>query len=436
MGFNTTPNVEPTTPLKLTGSQLKQLRDALLSAFPSAEELAMMVRDALDVNLAHVAGGSNLSLVTFSLIGWAEAHGKLQELIAKAHEANPGNSELGALLTLFSSREGKQVQPVNQGLEALSILLENPKVQAKVFAFRSLFEVARKQVDLLGDYKDIHDQLHDLQRGCYDQIKIAVDRIQEDSEAADNLRDYQLTLSGFTNRVRQIALRGSEAAGEAVSVQKVLEQAGQALQRGLGGSDVKSLREAVRALSRILSTRPPLIDTALRHAAQALELPKLVAAFQVVYDWTRTLNLDAERVQRFRAGVEALSQIDSKLSAMIEAHTRWQDMDVTLRLIEFRLEFSLESGAAELGDLWPDLKERSEQLSTGNADGWGTDLQKVGVELDGAIALQDPVKVRRPFKRYRQLAADRFYWVDKALREQCGALRTIGEPLDSVLAMI
>ena len=52
----------------LTKSQLKQLQEALLSAFPSADELRMMVRLELDANLDAVAGGDNLSVVVFKLV--------------------------------------------------------------------------------------------------------------------------------------------------------------------------------------------------------------------------------------------------------------------------------------------------------------------------------------------------------------------------------
>ena len=57
----------------LSGSQLKQLQEALLSAFSTHDELRMMVRLELDANLDAVAGGDNLRVVVFKLVTWAES---------------------------------------------------------------------------------------------------------------------------------------------------------------------------------------------------------------------------------------------------------------------------------------------------------------------------------------------------------------------------
>ena len=82
---------------KLSGSQFKQIQDALLSAFGSREGLAMMVRFELDENLAVIAGGDTLSAQVFSLISWAESAGRVQALVAGARNQNPGNAALQAL---------------------------------------------------------------------------------------------------------------------------------------------------------------------------------------------------------------------------------------------------------------------------------------------------------------------------------------------------
>src|SRR5579871_40125 len=80
--------------MNLSGDQFKQLQQALMSAFPSVAKLAMMVRTGVGENLRSVAGGDDLAEVTFNLITWAEADGRLEELVQKAYDANPGNLEL------------------------------------------------------------------------------------------------------------------------------------------------------------------------------------------------------------------------------------------------------------------------------------------------------------------------------------------------------
>jgi tetratricopeptide (TPR) repeat protein len=79
---------------KLTGSELAALQEALLSAFPSIDDLRQMVRLQLDEHLDHIAGGQNLSNVVFHLIAWAEKEGRLAELVQGACNHNTGNPDL------------------------------------------------------------------------------------------------------------------------------------------------------------------------------------------------------------------------------------------------------------------------------------------------------------------------------------------------------
>ena len=81
-------------PLKLGGAQRQQLQVALLSAFPDRGGLEQMVSFRMGENLAVIAGDANLGKAVFELIEWADSQGRLEELIRKAREANPGNPEL------------------------------------------------------------------------------------------------------------------------------------------------------------------------------------------------------------------------------------------------------------------------------------------------------------------------------------------------------
>ena len=81
----------------LTGSQVKQIREALLSAFPARDLLAMMVREELDVALNAIAGGDNLNVLVFHLVQWAESTGRVAALLQGAYAQNPGNPELKQL---------------------------------------------------------------------------------------------------------------------------------------------------------------------------------------------------------------------------------------------------------------------------------------------------------------------------------------------------
>ena len=81
----------------LTGAQIYELQQALLSAYPELSSLRQLTTMGLNQNLAAIVTETDLSSTIFDLIKWAQAHGLLQELIQKAHRHNPGNSELRRL---------------------------------------------------------------------------------------------------------------------------------------------------------------------------------------------------------------------------------------------------------------------------------------------------------------------------------------------------
>ena len=85
----------------LSGQQSGQLQKALLSAFPSNGVLREMVSVALDQRLDEIAGGGNLSDIVFNLIVWAQARGKVSDLLMGAVKQNPGNPKLRDFATSF-----------------------------------------------------------------------------------------------------------------------------------------------------------------------------------------------------------------------------------------------------------------------------------------------------------------------------------------------
>jgi hypothetical protein len=84
--------------MKLTGAQSQQFQRALLSAFPKRTDLEQMVLFQLGESLEAIAGGDTTTVITFNLIQWVMARGRVEELIAGALAANPGNADLRAFV--------------------------------------------------------------------------------------------------------------------------------------------------------------------------------------------------------------------------------------------------------------------------------------------------------------------------------------------------
>ena len=94
--------VEKPSLLQLTVDQRKDLRAALMSAFPSQPSLELMVEDELEESLNQITQGQpNYELAVRDLVKWAEASGKVQLLLEAARRSNSGNPKLQELTKLW-----------------------------------------------------------------------------------------------------------------------------------------------------------------------------------------------------------------------------------------------------------------------------------------------------------------------------------------------
>ncbi|MBD2459112.1 hypothetical protein H6G80_34320 [Nostoc sp. FACHB-87] len=326
---------------------------------------------------------------------------------------------------------GHNSQSVRSGLYALTELMAVPQVRAAVFAFRTDFQAVCEQIDVLVNYKDLHDLLHTLEFQCYGGIVQEAKRFPDDETALDILMDHQLTLQQIVTDIQEIALRGTLAKNELLWL-KDLVQATEELHGGIENLDTRQIKRAVWLINRVLAIQPSRINTSLNIAARVLRLPALVKALTCVRDNLTHCELDADKASQFNDGVEALASLEHSLTILVHSHNDWQELDLELR----RIEANIEQDIFELELSWPDLKAMAESLYSSSIDEWALMFQQDSENLDSAIASKNPVKVKRYFRSYRRRAGDRFFRVDMDLKRLCGNLRIVGEPLVSVLRLI
>jgi hypothetical protein len=81
--------------IKLTSANRRALRDAFLDAFRDSDELDRFLIEEMGIDLRHIQGlGEPLDRVVFDLIRWAEALGKVAELLHAAGRYRPRNRQL------------------------------------------------------------------------------------------------------------------------------------------------------------------------------------------------------------------------------------------------------------------------------------------------------------------------------------------------------
>jgi hypothetical protein len=408
---------------------------ALCDAF-DRQSLKMMLRLKLDRDYEDFETvGAGFEAVVFDLISRAEREGWTEDLLHCACAERAQNEKIQAFLKQYPTYAVVQTVPetsslpAGNGLVALINRMHVPTVALAVHAYRHDFESACVQIEVLGDYKDLHDLLHRLQFDCYDLIARECRYFPEDERACSNLEMYELTLQNLLVELQDVAGRGRFDSTEVAWIKDDLEAARTQLRTALQNADTKALRFAVLSLNRVLACRPSQINTRLNATARVLRLPELIKAMTMVRDTVQGLSLDPQEAATFSEEVIALTALNRKLDALIREHDRWQEVDVLLRRIETSLEQSLE----ELELCWPRLKERTEPLYSPYQNDWARAFKEEAAQMESALAIRDLGQVQKRFRRYQRQASHRFYRVDASLKELCDHLRQVSQPLTHVL---
>jgi hypothetical protein len=63
-------------------------------------------------------------------------------------------------------------------------------------------------------------------------------------------------------------------------------------------------------------------------------------------------------------------------------------------------------------------------------------LRESSLDVDQALVVDNPVRIKQAFRDYRARVGRRFFQVDTKLKSQCGEIRKIGDPLNAILRMI
>lgn len=95
--------------MKLQGKEIRELRDALLSAYYTEGQLNQLTRLYLNRNLAEIADGENLRETVFELITWAERTNNIHALVEGAIAENP-RPELQAWLNSYNQALAEEIE--------------------------------------------------------------------------------------------------------------------------------------------------------------------------------------------------------------------------------------------------------------------------------------------------------------------------------------
>lgn len=144
--------------MDMTQNQRKQLHMALVSALPNEPALERMLLFELDQKLTTVAQGIDLADTIFKLIQWAEAHGRIPELIAGAQASNSGNTLLAEIAAQWKTptvraTPSSQVTPDPRLSVAATLLVQEkpPGWEYRLFA-----QVLSDEIKAADDIRRLH----------------------------------------------------------------------------------------------------------------------------------------------------------------------------------------------------------------------------------------------------------------------------------------
>ncbi len=318
-------------------------------------------------------------------------------------------------------------------IERLASKLRDPRAtppEKSSIDITPYFQAARDKIEALGDYKQLHDRLHQLQFQVYNVLVVEARRFPEDEVAADNLLTYQETLRDIVEDVRKLLERPSFTGRERAWLGRLVE-AQAALGTALVQRAVEPLRQAIRLLRRVLVREPSLINRSLSEAAHLVGMDVGPTRLHAVLPAYAQL-LGSKRFGLWETQIARLGIATESMDQLVKEHDQWQAVIDLL----WPLESAFARDLGEFADAWPDLCILVSELLAGKTEQWATDLRHRAGEISTALGQQDMVTLRRAFSLYQRRANLCFFQVDTQLREACEKLRSAAAELMQLLQQV
>jgi hypothetical protein len=430
--------VMPAEQLDLSPEVRQRLHGAFLNAFDQWKKLEQMLLLQMGLRLSALVGSGGMSDVIFELLfNVIEAQGKLPILVKAACRHVPADQQLWSIATQLgwapdaTDTPGEAAASVRTGLRVLAELLRDPAVNLELQAFRLVFEGADSKIHMVGDYKDLHDRLHELQLRCYSPI-LSARRDFPQGATSDQLSLDSVTLNTLIRQLRAIVLRPNLDANDFLWIEDNLEMARRVLNDAIAESSSAKLEMAIGKLAEVMQLQPTIINRLLLISVRNLDLPKLHSKLQQVSSSLQAHGADDKQLEWFNKGVTQLNVLDTELKAQMSNHRAWQAVDNNFRLVEAALSRQID----ELETSWKILQMKLTVVCEGVSDDWAEEIKAVSDLLDQVIRDRKYSSIFLFFTKLQTLASDRFYNVDKEMKQLCEKLRPIGSELDAVLKVM
>jgi DNA repair exonuclease SbcCD ATPase subunit len=260
-------------------------------------------------------------------------------------------------------------------------------------------------------------------------------QILPDVSIEEGLSDHEMELNDLKTKLNRLSMQEDLIKRGGHQIEKLVEDFSEglkSLQDAIQKRDIHELEVVLKPIKHLLATKPTQINSRLTEAARTLPLVHLRDALFDICQNLDQSHARQETLSRFKNGVDAIETLSGKLLGLIEDHDCWQQIDNQLRSLEGSISQKLD----DIFESWQYLKEDTNTQLHNKIEDWVKDITKYSDRLNEAIEQQDSSMIRQHFKSYRSRIGQQFFVVDLTLKNLCGELRQVCEPLILILELM
>lgn len=306
-------------------------------------------------------------------------------------------------------------------LQRLEAIADTEGIHDALFGFRDYIGEASRQILLLADLKDVHEQLHQLQLQFQAVTAVQISTVPDLRLFA---KLYGTAIENALPELQEIAARASFVPGDLPWMAELGDRPAQ-LKDAIGTNDNELMKELIHNVDRLVSTHSHSVNTQLTTAARLLRLTDLIDAIDAICTRAEALQLNEADLSLLVSGLQTLRRLARNISALIVDHDGWQHTETSLHLVDSTLHERITS----LQLMYPRVVREIEVL---DRTGPTPSFEEARTELEAAIGLKNREAAWEPYQIFRRYTIHRFYNVDRSLKRQCDELRYVGAPLTAL----
>lgn len=372
----------------------------------------------------------------------------LKDWLKNAQEQFEPRLQAKVFAQILQSLSPPSEEPPNLGViveafEALSVLIRRSTPANDAFViYGNAFQSALDDIDVIADYKLLHEELHALQLAWPDDITPTVEKLSGNPRAQMDVRKDSASLSSTVARLRAISTKGNVDREESKWIDN-FDQLQKELDLAINVVAKVQIETSFDSIRSQLTVQLSALNTRLKRAIDTLHLKDLIGAMTKLCDALKGLagGRFSTQIKQYEDGIGELDVLDNQLAQLIIQHNDWQGAATRLQTLGDLLatvseqEDKRSAAALRLSTLRlivDTIQKKIEPLHKAFATQWAGAMINSAQELRNTIDAQNTDMAESWFYTYREYAWHFFFDLDTEMKNRSEELRKIGDELRKV----